>query len=70
MGKTDKGTRLLNEKELNDIHGGRAEVLEKTTAYCKADGCGWSSGCNSYTVVQQLMQAHFEETGHGNFLLN
>jgi len=70
MGKFEKGFRMLNETELNEIHGGRRTGgQEETRAYCMVDGCGWSSGWKiSYTEVEQLIEAHKNETGHNDFL--
>ncbi len=66
MGKLEKeGLRLLNEKELLGIQGGRSDLEGKCVAQCCV--CGWSSGWKDFSEVEQLVQAHTAETGHTEF---
>jgi len=69
MRKFEKGFRMLNETELNEIHGGRRTGGQvEFCAYCEVQGCNWSSGwSDNQARVEQQKQNHQDLTGHSSF---
>ena len=60
--------RLLNEKELLDVHGGRSDGQGRFVAACGVFGCNWSSEeQRDEAKMRDLMKAHTDATGHDQF---